>query len=40
MKKAPIIPPIIPRQIADGKRTRVGISIYPLTEPNFKDEEF
>lgn len=40
MKKAPINPPPIPRQIEAGMRTRVGMNNYPLIEPNFKDEEF
>jgi len=40
MKKAPINPPPIPRQIEAGIRTKVGITNYPLIDPNFKDEEF
>ena len=40
MKNAPIIPPRIPMQIAPGKRTKVGMTSYPLTEPNFNEEEF
>jgi len=40
MKNAPIIPPMTPRQIAAGIRTSVGITNYPLTEPNFNEEEF
>jgi len=40
IKKAPISPPITPRPQEAGKRTRVGITNYPLIEPNFNDEEF
>jgi hypothetical protein len=40
MKNAPIIPPRIPMQIAPGKRTKVGMTSYPLTVPNFNEEEF
>ena len=40
MKKAPINPPPTPRQIEAGIRTRVGMTNYPLIDPNFKDEEF